>query len=142
MDPPVKSRYLVTTLLVAALVLAGCGIGSNVRNFVKDTYVLQSRSGDVATYSSRDPVGSTTSRIVGAVKPATRKADGGSEYLRYNDDIVIVSAAPGGSTVRVEDLGGRYRNGFFAFLGPGFRPGSPAGGSGGFGGSGGPGGIK
>ncbi len=140
MAPPVRGRSLVTTLLAAALVLAGCGIGSNVRNVIKDTYALQSRSGDIATYGSRDPVGLTTSRIVGAVAPATRKSDGGSEYLRYNDDIVVVSPAPGGSTVRVEDLDGRYRNGFFAFLGPGFRPGSPAGGFGG--GSGGPGGIK
>ncbi len=126
-----RARSLATTLLAAALVLAGCGIGNDVRNVVEDTYVLQSRSGDTATYLSNDPVGSTTSRIVNAVNPAARQADGGSEYLRYDDDIVIVSAAPGGSTVRVEDLDSRYHNGFFAFLGPGFRPGSPAGGSGG-----------
>ncbi len=126
-----RARSLATTVLAAALVLAGCGIGNDVRNFVEDTYVLQNRSGDTATYVSDDPVGPTTSRIVDAVNPAARQADGGSEYLRYDDDIVSVSAAPGGSTVRVEDLDSRYHNGFFAFLGPGFRPGSPAGGSGG-----------
>lgn len=137
MAPPVSGRSLVATLLAAALVLAGCGIGSDVRNVINDTYPLRNRSGDIATYGSRDPVGLTTSRIVGAVRPAARQSDGGSEYLRYDDDIVAVSPAPGGgSTVRVEDLDGRYRNGFFAFLGPGFRPGSPAGGFGG------PGGIK
>ncbi|MGH3896983.1 MAG: DUF4247 domain-containing protein [Pseudonocardiaceae bacterium] len=126
-----SARSLGATLLAAALVLAGCGIGNDVRDFVDDTYALQSRSGDTAIYASGDPVGPTTSRIVNAVNPATRQADGGSEYLRYDDDIVIVSAAPGGSTVRVEDLDSRYRSGFFAFLGPGFRPGSPAAGSGG-----------
>ncbi|HVE62723.1 MAG TPA: DUF4247 domain-containing protein [Mycobacteriales bacterium] len=133
-----RARSLATPLLATALVLTGCGGGNDVRNFVQDTYVLQNRSGDTATYLSNDPVGSTTARIVGAVNPAARQADGGSEYLRYNNDIVIVSAAPGGSTVRVEDLNSRYRSGFFGFLGPGFRPGSPAAGSSG----GGPGGVK
>ncbi|MGH3919058.1 MAG: DUF4247 domain-containing protein [Pseudonocardiaceae bacterium] len=133
-----RARSLATTLLATALVLTGCGIGNDVRNFVEDTYRLQSRSGDTATYGSNDPVGTTTSRIVGAVNPAVRQADGGSEYLRYDDDIVIVSPAPSGSTVRVEDLDSRYRGGFFGFLGPGFRPGSPAAGSG----SGGPGDVK
>ena len=121
-----RARSPVITLLAAALVIAGCGIGNDVRDVVADNYVLQSRSGDTATYFSKDPVGPTTSRIVDAVNPAARQADGGSEYLRYDDDIVSVSAAPGGSTVLVEDLDGRYRSGFFGFLGPGFRPGSPA----------------
>ncbi len=121
-----RTRFLATILLVA-LVLAGCGIGNNVRGFLADSYALRSRSGDTATYFSDDPVGRTTSTIVNAVSPAARAADGGSEYLRYHEDIVIVSAAPGGSTVSVEDRDGRFRNGFFAFLGPGFSPGSPAG---------------
>ncbi|MGH3774934.1 MAG: DUF4247 domain-containing protein [Pseudonocardiaceae bacterium] len=132
-----RARSLATSLLATALVLTGCGAGNDVRNFIQDTYVLQNRSGDTATYGSNDPVGTTTSRIVGAVNPAARQADGGSEYLRYDDDIVSISAAPGGSTVRVEDLDSRYHGGFFAFLGPGFRPGSPAGS-----GSGGPGDVK
>jgi hypothetical protein len=116
-------------------VLTGCGSGSDPRRFLGDTYDLQSSNGDTATYSSPDPVGTTTAAIVDAVRPAERQADGGNEYLRYDDDIVIVSAATGGSSVRVEDLDGRYRSGAFIFLGPGFRPGSPAGG----GGDGGPG---
>ncbi|HVE96602.1 MAG TPA: DUF4247 domain-containing protein [Pseudonocardiaceae bacterium] len=126
-----RTRSVTTILLVAALVIAGCGMGNDVRDVIAKNYVLQGRSGDTATYFSRDPVGPTTSRIVDAVNPAARQADGGSEYLRYDDDIVSVSAAPGGSTVRVEDLDSRYHSGFFGFLGPGFRPGSPAGGSGG-----------
>lgn len=125
-------RSRAWTLLTLVLVLTGCGSGTDVRSFLGNSYALQNRTGDIATYSSTAPVGVTTSRIVNALNPATRAADGGSEYLRYNNDIVSVSAAPGGgSTVRVEDIGGRYRNGFFGFLGPGFNPGSPAGGSGG-----------
>ena len=119
------------TFAASALILAGCGYDGDVRDFINDTYVLQSSNGDTAVYASDDPVGPTTSTIVNAVNPAARQSDGSSEYLRYDDDIVIVSAALGGSTVRVEDLDGRYRGGFFAFLGPGFRPGAPGTGFGG-----------
>lgn len=129
----VTARRAVAGLVSAAVLLAGCGSGSDVRDFLRDSYDLQNSSGDTDTYSSPDPVGTTTSAIVGATRPAERAADGGNEYLRYPDDIVIVSPSPGGSSVRVEDIDGRYSNGFFVFLGPGFRPGSPAGGGGGSG---------
>lgn len=131
-------RLRVGAVLAAVLVLGGCGIGNDVRDVVDDAYTLRERAGDTAVYTSEEPVGSTTAAIAGAIPPAARAADGGSEYLRYDDDIVIVSPDPAGSTVRVEDLDGRYRGGAFLFLGPGFRPGSPAaGGSGG-----GPGDVK
>ncbi|MCF6746526.1 DUF4247 domain-containing protein [Blastococcus sp. KM273128] len=125
----------LAVLLLTAVLLAGCGSGTRVRDFLDGTYERTSTDDDTWVYSSPDPVGTTTAAIADAVRPAERQADGGNEYLRYDDDIVIVSAAAGGSTVRVEDLDGRYRSGFFAFLGPGFRPGSPAG----TGGGGGPG---
>ena len=118
-----------TALLVAALLLGGCGIGVDVRDFLDETYELRSSEDDTATYSSPDPVGTTTAAIADEVPPAQRAADGGNEYLRYDDDIVIVSPATDGSSVRVEDLDGRYRGGAYAYLGPGFDPGSPAGGS-------------
>ncbi|OUS93435.1 MULTISPECIES: DUF4247 domain-containing protein [unclassified Rhodococcus (in: high G+C Gram-positive bacteria)] len=119
------------------LVLAATACGGGVRDYIADTYALQNTAGDAKTYRSKDPVGTTVSSIVADEPPAARKADGGSEYLRYDDDIVTVSAAPGGgSLVRVEDIDGRYRSGGFAYLGPGFNPGSPAGGAGGSGGSG------
>ncbi|CCG03792.1 DUF4247 domain-containing protein [Blastococcus saxobsidens] len=127
---------VLAVLLATAVLVAGCGSGTRVRDFLDDTYERTEILDDTSVYSSPEPVGTTTAAIVEAVPPAERQADGGNEYLRYSDDIVIVSAAAGGgSTVRVEDLDGRYRGGFFAFLGPGFRPGSPVG----TGGSGGPG---
>lgn len=129
---------MVALALAAVLLLTSCGTGTRIRAFLDDTYERTEIVGDAAVYASPDPVGTTTAAITDAVPPAERQADGGNEYLRYDDDIVIVSAAANGSTVRVEDLDGRYRSGFFAFLGPGFRPGSPAG----TGGSGGPGDAK
>ncbi|MDV7241300.1 DUF4247 domain-containing protein [Rhodococcus oxybenzonivorans] len=128
-------RALIAPLLLVMLVLTACG--GNIRDFIGDTYALQNTSGDARTYTSKDPIGTTVSKIVSEEAPAARKADGGSEYLRYDDDIVTVSGAPGGgSLIRVEDIDGRYRSGGFAYLGPGFNPGSPAGGAGGSGGSG------
>jgi len=124
-----RARRWVGELAVALLVLTGCGSGSSVRNFLADTYGRGTVAGDTRIYTSRDPVGTVTARIADAVRPAARKADGGNEYLRYNDDIVTVSPAAGGSTIRVEDTNGRYRRGYYGFLGPGFRPGSPAGGA-------------
>ncbi|HET8994774.1 MULTISPECIES: DUF4247 domain-containing protein [unclassified Rhodococcus (in: high G+C Gram-positive bacteria)] len=115
-------------LVVAVLATAGCG--SQVHDYIADTYEHRGRSGDVDTYYSPDPVGTTVSDIVANDDPAARKADGGNEYLRYNDDIVTVGAASGGgSTITVEDLDGRYSSGGFVFLGPGFTPGSPAAGN-------------
>ena len=128
-----KAQRWVGVLIAAVVLLAGCGVGADIRDFLAETYELQSSSDDTAVYSSPDPVGSTTETIVEAVPPAERAADGGNEYLRYDDDIVIVSAAADGSTVRVEDVDGRYSRGAFVFLGPGFRPGSPAGGGAGSG---------
>ncbi len=124
---------------LAVLLLAACSGSSDVRRFLADTYKLERTDGDTLTYSSDEPVGTTVTRIVGREQPAARQADGGSEYLRYDDDIVVVSAAPGGSTIRVEDLDDGYRSGAFIFLGRGFTPGSPAGGAGG---GGGPGNVK
>ncbi|MDN5914727.1 MAG: DUF4247 domain-containing protein [Pseudonocardia sp.] len=129
----------VVALLSAGALLTGCGLGSDVRDVVGDAYPQQRSNGDTTVYSSTEPVGATASRIVNAIPPAARTADGGSEYLRYDDDIVIVGPAPNGSTVTVEDIDGRFSRGGFLFLGaPGFRPGSPAGGSMG----GGPGDVK
>ncbi|TQC49968.1 DUF4247 domain-containing protein [Rhodococcus sp. WS4] len=130
-----RSRAKLVPMLL--LVLAATACGGGVRDYIADTYALQNTAGDAKTYTSTDPVGTTVSTIVAEEEPAARKADGGSEYLRYDDDIVTVSAGPGGgSLVRVEDIDGRYRSGGFAYLGPGFNPGSPAGGASGSGGSG------
>ena len=133
------TRLARLALAGAVLLLAACSASSDIRRFLDQTYERRSMQGDTVTYSSGDPVGTTVTRIVGRQQPAARQADGGSEYLRYDDDIVIVSAAPGGSTIRVEDLDDGYRGGAFVFLGPGFTPGSPSGGSGG---GGGPGDVK
>lgn len=119
-------RRYAAGLAVSLALLTGCGAGSDVRSFIDDTFDEQSESGDSSTYLAAAPVPAATSQIAGAVPPAAQASDAGSEYLRYDDDIVVVSPASGGSAVRVEDLDGAYRDGSYAYLGPGFTPGSPA----------------
>lgn len=122
-----------------ALLLTACGGSGDVRGYLRDEFGDSARSGESETWQTSSPVGTVTGRIVGARDPLARRADGGNEYLRYDDDVVIVSPAPGGgSSIVAEDLDGRYRSGGFLFLGPGFSPGSPAAGSG----DGGPGDAK
>jgi hypothetical protein len=117
----------LAALLGAALLVAGCGAGSEVRDFVDATYDEQSVAGDTATYLSGDGVFPTAATIARGAAPIAQATDAGAQYLRYDEDIVIVSPAGATSTVRVEDLDGAYRSGQYAYLGPGFDPGSPAG---------------
>lgn len=136
----VTGRPLAAVLAAVLLVLTACSNGGDqVRGYLRDTYGAGMRSGDTESWRTPDPIGPVVSGIVGRAQPAARQADGASEYLRYDDDIVVVTpAVGGGSDIRAEDLDGRYAGGFYAFLGGGFRPGSPAGGAGG----GGPGDVK
>jgi hypothetical protein len=127
-----RAATAVVTALALLLVAACSSQGDRVRDYLRDAYGDPTRAGDSETFRADVPVGTATERIVDRVDPAARQADGGNEYLRYDEDIVIVSpAAGGGSTIRVEDLDDGFRGGAFVFLGPGFRPGSPARGTGG-----------
>lgn len=117
---PLRSSAAV---LLAAL-LAGCGLGSDVRGFVDETYDEQSSVGDTSTYLAPTPPAAAAAQIAGAVPPAARATDAGQEFLRYDEDIVAVAPGGGGSTVRVEDLDGPFRNGAYSYLGPGFTPGA------------------
>lgn len=122
-----NTRASAAVLVAAALLLTGCGAGSAVRGFVESTFDEQRVSGDTAYFTSSDPVQRTAATIAGEVPPVARATDPRGEYLRYDDDIVIVEPAGATSTVRVEDLDGAYRSGQYRYLGAGFDPGSPAG---------------
>ena len=82
--------------MAAFVLLLTSACGSQAHDYIRDNYQHQSSQGDTDTYHSKDPVGTTAAAIADAKRPDAREQDGGSEYLRYNDDIVIVSAAAGG----------------------------------------------
>ena len=119
------ARRLAAGAVLAMALLTGCGSDSDVRGFLDDAFDEQSSSGDTSTYLAAAPVAATVSQIAGAVPPAAQASDAGREYLRYDDDIVVVEQGGAGSAVRVEDLDGPYRDGAYAYLGPGFSPGAP-----------------
>jgi hypothetical protein len=136
--------WLAGGLAVAGFVLLFIGIslmGNNIRSYVASNYQEYSRDGDGARYACDGTPDRVAHEIAQAQPPEAQADDRGTEYLRYEDD--VVSVGPDGGrpcSIRVEDTDARYSSGGFIFLGPGFTPGSPAGGSGG--GPGGPDGSK
>lgn len=137
-------------LIAAALAIAGLacliwGISlasKDIRTHVAENYAAYSHGTEASSYECTGSPSEVADRLVAYQRPEARATDRGIEYLRYDDDIVIVG--PDGNrpcTIRVEDVrGSSYRGGAFIFLGPGFFPGAPSGGSGGS--PGGPGGAK
>jgi hypothetical protein len=136
--------FLLSGLLaVAALLFLSIGVSMSpdLRSHVEDTYRQYGSDQGGHRYECDGSPKQVADELAEAQEPEVRKSDRGTEYLRYEDDIVTVG--PDGSrdcSVRVEGLEGGYSQGSFIFLGPGFSPGSPAGGAGG--GPGGPDGTK
>lgn len=126
----VQLYFLAGGLMLTSFVLlliAG-SISNNIRSHIEDTYPEYSPGRYECDGTPKD----AADAIEEHDEPVARASDQGSEYLRYNDDIVIVG--PDGNrpcTVRVEDLDEGYSRGSFIYLGPGFYPGSPSGSSGG-----------
>lgn len=137
--------WLAGGLAVAGIVCLVLGISMqnrDIRTHVAENYAAYSHGAEASSYECSGSPSEVADRLAAYQRPEARATDRGTEYLRYDDDIVIVGRD--GSrpcTIRVEDVrGSRYSGGGFIFLGPGFFPGSPAGGAGGS--PGGPGGSK
>ncbi|MGV0720967.1 DUF4247 domain-containing protein [Mycolicibacterium elephantis] len=125
---------------IVSLIL-GISMLPDIRTHVAENYPAYSHGAQATNYECTGSPAEVADRLANYKSPEARATDRGSEYLRYNDDVVIVG--PDGNrpcTIRVEDVNARYSHGGFIFLGPGFFPGSPAGGAGGS--PGGPGGSK
>lgn len=108
-------------------------MGNNVRSYLDGNYERYSQDADGARYwcGGQSPQ-EVSYQLAQHVEPEAKATDRGTEYLRYENDIVSVGPDTNGEcAIRVEDIDARYSGGGFIFLGPGFTPGSPAGGSGG-----------
>ncbi|MCT7659187.1 DUF4247 domain-containing protein [Mycobacterium deserti] len=127
--------WLAGGLAVAGVVFLIWGISlmnNDIRSHLAANYQEYGRDSDGAKYACTGRPQQVASEIAQAKAPEAQATDRGSEYLRYNDDIVIVGPDAGRPcSIRVEDTDARYSGGGFIFLGPGFTPGSPSGGSGG-----------
>jgi hypothetical protein len=121
--------YLAVTLL------------PNIRSYVGDNYQQYAGSGNDQRYACSGSPDDVADDLVGQQDPDAQADDKGVQYLRYDDDVVIVG--PDGNrpcTIRVQGIDAGYNQGSFVFLGPGFFAGSPSGSAGGS--SGGPDGAK
>ena len=105
---------------------------NNIRSHIAGKYQEYSRDGDGVRYACDAAPAQVVNELTTFNEPEAQAFNGGTDYLRYEDDIVTVG--PDGTrpcSIRVEDIDARYSSGGFIFLGPGFTPGSPSGGSGG-----------
>ncbi len=140
---PRKHFQIAGLLAVGALVCLVLGVIAfpKIGSHISDNYqrIRHTAAGDDYRCSG-NPV-QVADDLASYRTPEARQSDRGTEYLRYDDDIVTVGPAAGEPCViHIEDLDAGYRGGAFIFLGPGFYPGAPSGGAGGSGG--GPGGTK
>jgi hypothetical protein len=117
----------------AACLLWGVSLmGSNIRSHLAGSYQEYSRDDDGFRYVCDGSPQLVANEISEVDEPEARASDRGTEYLRYEDDIVTVGPDGGRRcSIRVEDTDARYSQGGFIFLGPGFTPGAPSGGAGG-----------
>ncbi|MGV0741989.1 DUF4247 domain-containing protein [Mycolicibacterium sp. XJ870] len=130
-------------LLAAGIfcLILGISMLPNIRTHVAEQYPIYRTDANGTNYDCQGSPAAVADQLAEYQSPEARATDGPTTYLRYDDDIVAVGPEDGHPcSIRVEDVDARYSHGGFIFLGPGFYPGSPAGGAGGS--SGGPGGTK
>jgi hypothetical protein len=133
-------------MLIAAVVSLVLGVmqisaDQDVESYISGHYQQYASDPNAARYTCSGNPSDVADDIEDFQDSESRASDANSEYLRYDDNIVVIGPDGGHPcTVRVEDIDGGYSHGSYIFLGPGFHPGSPDSSSGGS--SGGPGGVK
>lgn len=137
---------LAGALLLSAIVCLVFGVrqlraAQDVESYISGHYSQYANDPNAIRYTCSGSPSDVADDIDDFQNSATRASDDDTEYLRYDDSIVVVG--PDGNrpcTVRVEDINAGYSHGAYVFLGPGFHPGSPSSSAGGS--SGGPDGVK
>ncbi len=126
---------------IASLIFGIVLLHKDITSYIGGHYQEYSRDADGTRYACTGSPDEVADTLAEYQAPVARADNDKTEYLRYSNNIVIVG--PDGSrpcSIRLEGLSAGYSHGAFIFLGPGFIPGSPAGGAGGR--PGGPGGVK
>lgn len=105
--------------LIVLLVVFFSGSGS-VREYVDDNY-RRTKSSDPAlkgarVYSSPKAASDVTEDIAEAWKPAERHVDPAAYFLRYRNDIVVVSPAGSGSRIVIDSQERGYAR-WYPFIG-------------------------
>lgn len=98
-------------VLVATVLLTGCGAFSDAFDVVQDKYerAASQDDGTAKAFRADDPVSQVADDIAGEKQPLDRLTAGDREYLQYDEHIVRVEPASGGSTVLVDDYSSGYQ---------------------------------
>lgn len=129
---------LIVAGLIGVVGLGALGLAvsrtGGVRGYLADNYTRVSNQGDSVVYTAaRDP-GSVYNEIRSRHRPADTLVQPSGYYLRYSDDIVVVTADGPGSRIYVDDENRGYAHWFpivggvwGTYRGPGetFRGGGP-----------------
>lgn len=116
--------------LTVAGVLAGLGLivlvavaftrTGSVREYVAERYQRASSSdpalAGALVYTSSQPASRVAEDIAGRWKPADRHTDPAGYFLRYRNDMVVVSPTASGSRITVDDEARGY-NRWYPFIG-------------------------
>ncbi|MGH4012592.1 MAG: DUF4247 domain-containing protein [Pseudonocardiaceae bacterium] len=104
MTLPVK---LIVAGLVAVIGLAAIGVAvsrtGGVRSYLADNYTRVSSQGDSVVYTSARRPATVYEEIRSRHRPADTLVRPRGYYLRYSDDIVVVTADARGSRIYVDD---------------------------------------
>ena len=117
---------------VGCLILGVSLLNNDIQSYVAGHYREYSSDADGKRYVCNGSPTQVADTLEDYQDSEARTSHGGTEYLRYDDNIVTVG--PDGTargSIRVESINAGYSHGAFMFLGPGFYPGSPAGSVGG-----------
>ncbi|MGA9360078.1 MAG: DUF4247 domain-containing protein [Mycobacterium sp.] len=125
----------------ASLILGIVLLNKDITSYIASHYQQYARDANGTRYACTGSPDEVADTLADYQAPEARADNDKTEYLRYSNNIVTVGPDGGRPcSVRVENLSAGYSHGAFIFLGPGFTPGSPAGGASGR--PGGPGGVK
>ena len=125
----------------ASLILGIMLLNKDITSYIASHYQQYARDANGTRYACTGSPDEVADTLADYQAPEARADNDKTEYLRYSNNIVTVGPDGGRPcSIRVENLSAGYSHGAFIFLGPGFTPGSPAGGAGGR--PGGPGGVK
>jgi len=102
---------LVPALVLALLLLGGCGLFSDVADSVDDLYdrAPQLDQGTALAYTAPGPPSVVATQITNAQQAISRAPVADRVYLQYDDHLVRVEPSPSGSTVLVDDYANGYR---------------------------------
>lgn len=118
----------VLAFVVLLLVLAACGGGDQLRDYVAANYDVVSADGDNLEARSPKSVGAVASDLTGRFDPRDRYDEEAGTFFRHEDDFVAIRPDPAGGTLISVDSDETGSTRWVPFIGPIFLPGGRFGG--------------